>query len=216
MTKTFDQLRDDPKNEPDEINVEGTGALLAEMGIPLDDIGAFVFFDLVSSPSLGKVTREGFLDGCVEVSADSLPKLRSAILQRRAQLGSSREIFKNVYNHAFVLGLQGNQKSLVPDVALEFWPLLFGPTGFEWRTKRTPWLEWWLEFQSTKWKKAVNRDLWRQTLNFAVETMRDESLGFWNEDSSWPSVVDEFVEWVKVEKRGDAGGGGGSGEAMEE
>ncbi|KAK3703916.1 Scaffold-type E3 ligase [Vermiconidia calcicola] len=212
LTKLFDKYRDDPKNEPDEINVEGTGRLLSDMGIGLEDISSLVFSELVSSPSLGKVTREGFVDGATDVSADSLPKLRNIVLQRRSQLKSDRELFKNVYNHTFSLALQGNQKSLTPEMALEFWRLLFSPEGFEWRTARTPWLDWWFEFQEEKWKRAVNKDLWRQTLTFAQETMKDESLSFWSEESSWPSVIDDFVEWVKTEKRK---GQGANGDAME-
>ena len=210
MNKTFDKYRDDPKNEPDEINVDGTGKLLGDMGIGLEDIGSLVFSELVASPSLGKVTREGFVDGGTDVGADSLPKLRNVVLQRRSQLSTDKELFKNIYNHTFVLGLQNNQKSLTPDIAIEFWRMLFSRDGYEWRTSRTPWLDWWFEFQEEKWKKAVNKDLWRQTLNFATETMKDDTLSFWTEESSWPSVIDDFVEWVKTEKRG-----GTNGDAME-
>ena len=102
------------------------------MKIGLDDIGSLVFSELVSSPSLGKLTREGFVDGCVEVSADSIPKLRNAVLQRRSQLATDRELFKNVYNHTFVLGLGNNQKSLTPDIAIDLWRMVFSPAGFEW------------------------------------------------------------------------------------
>ena len=58
----------------------------------------------------------------------------------------------------------------------------------------------------------MNKDLWRQTLTFAEETVKDDTLGFWSEESSWPSVIDDFVEWVKTEKRA---GGGANGDAME-
>lgn len=207
INKIFDKFRDDPKHEPDEINAEGTQKILSEMGIGLDDIGAFVFSELVQSPSLGRITREGFMDGCLDVGADSIGKIRNVVLQRRSQLSTDKETFKNVYNHAFVLGLANNQKSLALDVATEFWTLLFSSAGYEWRTSKTPWLEWWLEFQKNKWKKAVNKDLWRQTLTFAQETMKDETFRFWSEEASWPSVIDDFVEWVKTEKRADAGAG---------
>ncbi len=208
VTKLFDRLRDDPRNEPDEINAEGTQKMLGEMDIGLDDIGALVFSELVQSPSLGKVTREGFIDGCLEVSADSIPKLRNAILQRRSQLSTNKDTFRPVYNHTFILGLANGQKALAQEDAREFWTLLFSKQGYEWRTRKTPWLIWWLEFQEEKWKKAINKDLWRQTLTFAEETLKDETLGFWTEESSWPSVIDDFVAWVKTEKRG-------GGEAMD-
>lgn len=79
ISKLFDKYRDDPKNEPDEINAEGTQKMLSEMNIGLDDIGAFVFSELVQSPSLGKITREGFVDGCLEVNADSVAKIRNVV-----------------------------------------------------------------------------------------------------------------------------------------
>ena len=207
MNKTFDKYRDDPKNEPDEIDVGGTQRLLGDMGIGLDDVGSLVFSELVGSPALGKIKREDFVSGSVEVGADSLQKLRNAVLQRRTQLATDRQLFKQIYEHAFDLGLQSGQKSLTPDIAIEFWRMLFSPQGYEWRTNRTPWLDWWFEFQEEKWKKAINRDLWKQTLTFAVETMKDDTLSFWNEESSWPSVIDEFVEWVKTEKRNGATNG---------
>lgn len=214
LSKLFDKYRDDPKNEPDEINVEGTMKMLGEANISLEDIGTWVFCELVSAPTLGKITREGFVDGCVEVNVDSIPKLRNVVLQRRSSLSTDRELFKNVYNHAFPLGLQNNQKSLLLENAIEFWTVLFGENGYQWRTNNTPWLDWWFEFQNEKVKRAVNRDLWKQTLTFAEQTMKDETLSFWSEESSWPSVIDDFVEWVKTEKRAQGGSGGG-GDAME-
>lgn len=208
MNKIFDKYRDAPREEPDEINVEGTSKLLTDLSVGLEDIGSLVFSELVSSPSLGKITREGFLEGAVDVNADTMPKLRNVVLQRRSQLSRDRELFKNVYNHTFQLALQGNQKSLPPEMALEFWRLLFSKEGLEWRTSGRPWLDWWIEFQEEKWKKAVNRDLWKQTLTFAEQTMKDGTLSFWSEESSWPSVIDTFVEFVKEEK-------GVGGDAME-
>jgi DCN1-like protein 1/2 len=43
--------------------------------------------------------------------------------------------------------------------------------------------------------------MWNETLKFAKLTLEDEAMGFWDESSSWPSVIDDFVEWVKKEKR---------------
>ena len=42
MNKVFDRYREDPKNEPDEINIEGTGKLLSEMQIDLENIGTYI------------------------------------------------------------------------------------------------------------------------------------------------------------------------------
>lgn len=87
-------------------------------------------------------------------------------------------------------------------MAIEYWRLLFSEPSLEWSTSSTPWLDWWIEFLELRWKKSVNKDMWDQTLNFAIRTLDDESLKWWSEDSAWPGVVDEFVQYVQKEKRG--------------
>lgn len=212
LNKIFDKYRESPREEPDEINIEGTGQLLGELEIDLEDIGFLVFSEIVQSPTMGKITREGFVDGWSEATIDTLPKMRNLILQRRSELSTNTSTFKNIYNHTFVIALPSGSKTLPLEVALVFWQLVFGANGYHWRTNQSPWLDWWVTFQQEKHTKAINKDLWKQTLNFAMETMKDDSLGFWNEESSWPSVVDEFVEWVKIEKRP---GAAANGDAME-
>ncbi|RMZ01848.1 hypothetical protein D0862_06222 [Hortaea werneckii] len=214
LSKIFDKYRDNPSEEPDEINIDGLTELLGEMDIEPGDMGALIFSEIVSSPSLGKVTREGFVDGWSELGVDNLPKMKDVCQQRRLTLSQDMGLFKNVYNAAFPLVLPPGSKTLPLEFATEFWTMLFTPPGLEWKSAQgTPWLDWWLEFQQQIKTKAVNRDLWKQTLNFARETLKDDSLSFWSEESSWPSVIDEFVEWVKTEKR--PGENGGNGEAME-
>lgn len=88
---------------------------------------------------------------------------------------------KNVYNHTFTLGLAPGSKTMPLEAAIEFWGVLLKAPSFDWRTGRTPWLDMWIEYQTEKKTKAVNKDLWKQTLNFAYETVKDDSLGFWNE-----------------------------------
>lgn len=44
------------------------------------------------------------------------------------------------------------------------------------------------------------------TLEFAVKSLSDESLSFWNEDGAWPSVIDDFVEWCREKGIGKADG----------
>lgn len=53
--------------------------------------------------------------------------------------------------------------------------------------------------------------MWNETLKFAKLSLEDEEMSFWTEESSWPSVIDDFVAWVKEAKRG-----GSKTEAMDE
>ena len=66
LNKLFDSYRDDPKNEPDEVNMEGMMKMMGDMDLSVENVGLLVFSELVQSPSLGKLTREGFVNGLSE------------------------------------------------------------------------------------------------------------------------------------------------------
>jgi DCN1-like protein 1/2 len=118
-----------------------------------------------------------------------------------------------VYKYTFTISKTGNSKQAALDQAIAFWDLLFDSplSAIKWMSPNTPWLDWWKDFLTTSYKKSVSKDMWTETLKFAKLTLADEAMTFWTEESSWPSVIDDFVEWVKNEKRG-----GSKTEAMEE
>jgi len=206
LNKIFDKYREDPKNEPDEINMEGMMKLMGDMDLSVEDVGLLIFSELVQSPSLGKLTREGFVEGLSSHNAAELPKIRNLVLQRQGLLAqeSFRPTFKQIYKHTFVVARAQGQKGVALEAATEFWRLLFNEPSLVWLTETTPWLDWYIEFVQERYKKSVNKDMWDQTLNFAEKTLQDESLEWWSEDSAWPGVIDEFVEYVQKEKRGGA------------
>lgn len=148
---------------------------------------------------------------------NDLPKLKALIDQRHGLLAQPdfRPTFKNIYRHTFIIARQQGQKSLALDMAEIYWRLLFTTPSIKWSTPNTPFLDWWLEFLQAKWKRAVNKDLWDQTLTFAEKCLEDETLSWWSEDAAWPGVIDEFVEYVQKEKRGGSQVDGGDGMDME-
>jgi len=94
------------------------------------------------------------------------------------------------------------------ETAIDFWRLLFSQGGFRWKDAETDWLELYVEFLESKWRKSINKDLWDQTGVFAQKTLEDGSMSWWSEDGAWPGVIDDFVAFVR-ERRG-------GGERMEE
>ena len=89
-------------------------------------------------------------------------------------------------------------------MAVVYWKLLLSSGGLNWTSKNTPWLEYWLEYVETKWTRGVNRDMWNMLYEFLIKTEEDETFSWWDEGGAWPSVLDEFVLFVK-EKRGADG-----------
>jgi DCN1-like protein 1/2 len=113
-----------------------------------------------------------------------------------SDLSSDSALFKKVYRYAFIAGREKDQKSLALENALIYWSMLFSAPGMAWKGKHD-WLELWKTFLGEKWTRSVNRDMWNMILEFALKTIKDESLSFWNEDGAWPSIIDDFVEWCK-------------------
>ena len=179
---------------------------LQSLSIALDEPALLAVLTQCSAPALSELSRDGFASGWEQRGADTLAKQRAQAAVFRAQLRTDPDFFRAVYRHTFVLGKGAEgpgARAVALDTAVEFWKLLFDKDkGWAWRSADgTEWLEPWTDFLQAKWKKSVGRDLWDQTLAFARRTVEDGSLGWWSEDAAWPSVVDEFVEFVKAERK---------------
>jgi DCN1-like protein 1/2 len=129
------------------------------------------------------------------------------------------EVFKRVYRHAFVLAKESPDQRAVPlDNAMVYWQCFFGEDqaqGKPWVTRGGPlagdagttdWFTLWSDYLKTNWTRTVSKDMWNQTLVFALKTLADPTLGFWTPDGAWPSVIDNFVEWVRKKQGAPAAG----------
>jgi DCN1-like protein 1/2 len=112
---------------------------------------------------------------------------------------SSPQILDKVYKYAFVLMMQNQgQRSADKAMCIEFWKVLLSAPSLDWSTPSLNWLEDWIQFVTNHNSlKTVSRDQWNHVLKFARLSLRDPTLGFHNEEQSWPSVIDEYVEHIK-------------------
>lgn len=215
---------------------------LQDLGLSLDEPVVLAILTELAAPTMGELTRSGFVDGWKRLryaprpstlqsihhsteppppptfsphltkapphSAATLSDQKSTLPNLRTSLSSSstspQGLFRQTYKHTFRLALAPGQRSLPLDTALEYWRLLLSPPALKWNTKTTPWLDYWIEYLTTKGKKGVSKDMWEQTAVFAGKSLEDETMGWWSEDGAWPGCLDEFVGFVR-EKRGDGG-----------
>ena len=63
--KLFDKYRDDPKESPDEIGLDGTMQLLQDMELNLEGLGPLIFSELVGAPAFGQLRKDAFVNGLV-------------------------------------------------------------------------------------------------------------------------------------------------------
>ncbi|PQE05520.1 defective in cullin neddylation 1 protein [Rutstroemia sp. NJR-2017a BBW] len=205
LTKLFDSYRS-PNDEPDVVTVEGTMRYFTDdLGLNLENAEILLPCEIIQAPAIGEMSREGFVDGWKKLGLDTIPKQKAYLAHAVATLSTDEELFKRVYRNTFMCAKEKGQKALSLETAMVYWDLLFAPPGKLWQTGSTDWLKLWTDFLKQNWSKTVNRDMWNQTYVFHLRTMEDPSLGFWNEDGAWPSVVDEFVAWAK-KNRGDGEG----------
>jgi DCN1-like protein 1/2 len=192
-------LREDGKDEKDKLELESTmGYLSNELGINLENAELFVVQELLQAPSVGEIARKGYVDGWRSAGVGASHKEHASYLRGVIpSLSTDASVFRKVYKYAFITGREGDQKSLALDNALIYWGMLFSAPGLAWKTPNHDWLALWKSFLDEKWTRSVNKDMWNMTLEFALKSMSDESLSFWNEDGAWPSVIDDFVAWCR-------------------
>ncbi|KAL8777614.1 MAG: hypothetical protein Q9213_007779, partial [Squamulea squamosa] len=63
LNKLFDAYRDNPKDEPDKIGVEGSMRYLQDLGLSLEEPVVLAILTELNAPTMGELTRQGFVDG---------------------------------------------------------------------------------------------------------------------------------------------------------
>lgn len=194
----FSSLQD-ANDEKDKLELESTMSYLTEkLKVSIENAELFVALEVLQAPSVGVTTRKGYVDGWKVTGVGASHQEHAAFIRNQvAALSKDQALFKRVYRHTFVAGRENDQKAMSLENALIYWGILFAPPGMQWKTKNYDWLELWKSFLDEKWTRSVNKDMWNMALEFALKTLSDESLSFWNEDGAWPSVIDDFVEWCR-------------------
>ncbi|KAF4982519.1 hypothetical protein FZEAL_1870 [Fusarium zealandicum] len=207
LESLFESLRDS-SDDKDKLELESTMSYLTEkLKINIENAELLVVLELVQAPAVGVITKRGYVDGWKVAGAGVTHQEHAAHLRKLiSSLSSDSTLFKRVYRHAFVAGRETDQKALNLENALVYWDILFASPGMEWKTANHDWLQMWKDFLDAKWTRSVNKDMWNMTLEFALKSLADESLSFWNEDGAWPSVIDDFVEWCREKGIGKTDG----------
>ncbi|KAI2636281.1 DUF298-domain-containing protein [Hypomontagnella submonticulosa] len=201
LTKLFDSLRNEAEDPKDTLGADSSMTYLNSIGVDLEGASLFLAMELVQAPTIGEITRDGFVKGWKTQSVVD-PKLETQkqYFKRLVDsLGKDRDLFRRVYRYAFVVGREGDQRALSLDNAILYWEMLFKKPGVAWVGNATGvnWLAEWTAFLRGNWTRSVSRDMWNQTLEFALKSIADETLGFWSQDGAWPGVIDEFVAWYR-------------------
>ncbi|KIW38842.1 uncharacterized protein PV06_08675 [Exophiala oligosperma] len=214
LKKLFDDYRDNPKESPDKIGIDGAQNYLGAIKVQLDELAHLAICDLLQCPSIGEFDRDPFVAGWRSASSANKPCDTVAAQAQyvdviRKKMSADPAYFKQVYRNAFKLAKPEGQRSVPMESAVDFWNMFFRSDngGLGWNTASTKWLDMWCEFYETNIKRPVNKDLWNMVGEMALKIKEPdgEALEWWSPDGAWPMAIDDFISHVK-DKTKSAGG----------
>lgn len=182
---------------PAIILIDGTLAYLDDLGIEPENPICLTLAFLLESPQTGEFFKEPFLRVWGDHKISKLKDMRSFLEQRHLQLMESAE-FEQFYQYVFdfVRGLETRIKAIAHEEAVLYWQMLFGEKkGLEACQGR---LSQWYEFVAES-QRNISKDTWNMFYKLLVQVVAvdPEHLSGYDEMSAWPSMVDEYMEWLE-------------------
>lgn len=66
LNKLFDKYREDAAGEPDLVGVDGTMSYLQQLEVDLEGLDSLAVLEVIQAPTMGEITREGFVNGWLQ------------------------------------------------------------------------------------------------------------------------------------------------------
>ncbi|GBL48274.1 hypothetical_protein [Candidozyma auris] len=194
LENLFDKYMD-PENH-DLISIDGTLAYLNDLGIDPEEVLSLIVAYVLKSPQTGEFRRNSFVQIWSSLSINTIDGMRSFLLEKENTMETSVDEFEPFYQFVFefVRGSDSRIKVISSEEAIIYWQMLLDKRF----PKSTERLQQWYEFvQETK--KSITRDSWNMFFKFLVQVIEKDpsSLSGYDEASAWPSLVDEYIEWLE-------------------
>lgn len=185
----------DPQDR-DVILIDGTLAYLDALGFDPEQLVSLTLAYVLKLPQTGEFRRAEFCDTWTELGALSVPAMRQYVLQHHQQLVAGPG-FEGLYQYVFdfVRGSDTRIKTIAYDDAVMYWRLLFSERTLLDKCRER--LEQWYRFVESN-EKNVSKDTWNMFYKFVVQVVEPdpETLAEYDEMSAWPSMVDEYMEYL--------------------
>ncbi|XP_068980277.1 DCN1-like protein 4 isoform X2 [Bombus flavifrons] len=147
------------------------------------------------SDTLGPEGMEKFCEdiGVEPENCDSISKIQQKLEYLRNQLNDPHT-FKGIYRYAYDFARDKDQRSMDMETARVMLQLLLG--------KHWPLFTQFAQFLDQSKYKVINKDQWCNILEFSRTINHD--LANYDLDGAWPVMLDEFVEWLKIQRGEEA------------
>lgn len=201
LKSIFDKYKD-PNNDL-EIDINGTMTYLEDLGIEPEDPKSLVLAYFLNSPAMGTFKREDFYVQWSKVKVNTILKMRDFLDSYQDKMVHDDVLnFQKLYN--FTFDFVTEQRLMDFESAIDYWRLLFPimidlfgkpemKSAIQSRTDQ------WYTFIENVYKRPLSRDSWIMFYSFVLEIIFDDPTDMvkYSEMSSWPSVIDEYVEYLR-------------------
>jgi DCN1-like protein 4/5 len=184
MENEFLQLSE----QSNEIGPQGLVHLAGKLGIDPEDIVIYILAWKLNCQKPLTITKAEWTAGMAAMRITSLSKLQSQIPTLRREIADPKS-FKAFYTYIFTWCVERQGGKFLPaETACYVWKIVFGGRSF-------PHLSEWLNFVGGQ-SKNITRDSWNMTLDFSSTNVEN-----YDENGSWPTLMDDFVQWWKTQKK---------------
>lgn len=188
--------------DPSTILIDGTLQYLADLGLDPEDPRSLTLAYILKSPQTGEFRRGDFVATWAAAGASTLPQMRAHLDACHRDIHADAAQFEPFYRYVFefVRGADARAKSIPAADCAAYWRLLLAE-GADACAER---VEQWCQFVEEA-ARPVSKDTWNMWYKFYAQVVRPDpqALSAYDEMSAWPSMVDEYVEWLHDSGRMD-------------
>ncbi|XP_011310289.1 DCN1-like protein 5 isoform X1 [Fopius arisanus] len=176
-------------DDPDTLGPEGMEKFCEDIAVEPENVVMLVLAYKMNARQMGFFTMSEWLKGLSELQCDTIGKIQQKLEYLRNLLNEPHT-FKGIYRYAYDFARDKDQRSMDMETARVMLQLLLG--------RHWPLFSQFAQFLDQSKYKVINKDQWCNILEFSRTINND--LSNYDLDGAWPVMLDEFVEWLKVQR----------------
>lgn len=142
----------------------------------------------------GCIRKAEFVAGFTAIGVETVGDLRARLPALRKELDGDA-LFKKWFDFVYSFSCEDGQKSAPRDILREMLPIVLPLARFPLRDEL-------VVFMGTQ-ARTMTRDAWNLLLDFGASLKPD--LSGYDDAQSWPSLLDDFVAYMRKQGGGGAG-----------
>lgn len=179
----FDKYKD-----TDAIRDEGFFKFMTDCGMAdMEDVVSLIFAWQCDCKTFGEFTLAELEQGFKKLKYDSVAAICANTKTIRDTIKQESK-FKELYEWVFNYVRDPNKRYIERDAAVALWQVLL--------KNRFDLLEKWCNWITIHFTLGITKDSWLMIRDFADQKVTVET---YNPEESWPSIIDNFIEFLKTQ-----------------